>query len=271
MYIVLEPVLKPKYWNWHHMEAFGMVPSPNPSPSPVREKPLRTGQCGNVEQSDWLLDLLGTVSVFKTSPQNLPNSPCAPPSISYKYPWTIGAAYPTTVPHSQSDTAGSPAHLDPACQSHSTYPALRHGGPPGRAVGGVGRQHPCWGDGAAGSRSDPGKAQPGRAASGRDGSCPSCFLSSWKMQRQSAWEAIQLKGSSWLEALALKWFVLPQHSLMSLRSKSSRLVFASAVIAECKWVKRLPSLPLLLPSQPPPTGTVPLTCRDLKWLLSAPL
>lgn len=78
-------------------------------------------------------------------------------SISYKYPWTIGAAYPTTVPHSQSHAAGSPAHLDPACQSHSTYPALCHGVPPRREVGGLGWQHYCWGDGAACPRPHPGK------------------------------------------------------------------------------------------------------------------
>lgn len=80
-------------------------------------------------------------------------------SISHKYPRTIGAAYPTTVPHSQSHPAGSPAHLDPACQSYSTNPALRHGVPPGGAMGGLGRQHSCWGDGLARPRLDPGKRQ----------------------------------------------------------------------------------------------------------------
>ncbi len=39
-------------------------------------------------------------------------------SISYKYPRTTGAAYPTKVPHSQPDTAGSPTHMDPSSQSH---------------------------------------------------------------------------------------------------------------------------------------------------------
>lgn len=39
-------------------------------------------------------------------------------SISYKYSRTTGAAYPTTVPHSQPDTAGSPTHMDPSSQSH---------------------------------------------------------------------------------------------------------------------------------------------------------
>lgn len=78
-------------------------------------------------------------------------------SISYKYPWTIGAAYPTTVPHSQSHAAGSPAHLDPACQSHSTYPALCHGVSPGGTMGGLGRQHSCWGDRVACPRPHPGK------------------------------------------------------------------------------------------------------------------
>lgn len=78
-------------------------------------------------------------------------------SISYKYPWTIGAANPTTVPHSQSHAAGSPAHLDPACQSHSTYPALCHGVSPGGTVGGLGRQHSCCRDGVACPRPCPGK------------------------------------------------------------------------------------------------------------------
>ena len=80
-------------------------------------------------------------------------------SISYKYPWTIGAAYPTTVPHSQSHAARSPAHLDAACQSHSTYPALCHGISPGGTMGGLGRQHSRRGDGAARPRPHPGKQQ----------------------------------------------------------------------------------------------------------------
>lgn len=113
------------------------------------------GTCQRVEQcwfsGVWLVEmLLGCITL--TSSIIMCSS-----SISYKYPWTIGAAYPTTVPHSESDAAGSPAHLDPTCQSHSTYPALCHGVSPGRAMGGLGRQHSSWGNRVARSRPHPGK------------------------------------------------------------------------------------------------------------------
>lgn len=85
-------------------------------------------------------------------------------SISYKYPWTIGAAYPTTVPHSQSHAAGSPAHLDPTCQSHSTYPALCNGVPSGGTMGDLGWQHSCRRVGAARPRPYPGRTHPRRSA-----------------------------------------------------------------------------------------------------------
>lgn len=175
----------------------------------------------------WLLDLLRECLCLKT-PSNLPKSPCAPPSISYKYPWTIGAAYPTTVPHSQSDTAGSPAHLDPACQSHSTYPALRHGVPPGRALGGLGRQHPCWGARAAGSRSDPGKTHPGgpswRVRPGRQLPCNDEQLC-WKIQESQQESHSSLKAQQ--NVLLLTWssgiklVCTSSHSLMNLYSKAS--------------------------------------------------
>lgn len=159
-----------------------------------------------------ILVLVQSVSVSVNNSLKRPQPLCVAPSISYQYPWTIGAAYPTTVPHSQSDTAGSPAHLDPACQSHSTYPALRHGVPPGRTMGGLGRQHSCWGDRAAGSRPDPGKTHwgdppPLLSEWHQDGGCPAMMncLSQVRDTRKSERKELHLPNG----LSGIKWVVLP--------------------------------------------------------------
>lgn len=206
---LVQKPLKASHCNWHCNKTFGLVPSSYPNPSAIRENPLWTCHCWNVKWADWTTFAcwIRSMSVSVNNIHKCPQSLCSPPSISYEYPWTIGAAYPTTVPHSQSDTAGSPAHLDPACQSHSTYPALRHGVPPGRTMGGLGRQHSCWGDGASGSRPDPGETHwgdppPPRAESHQDGGCPATMncLSQVRDTR---------KCSHWLEGVRLNEFVLP--------------------------------------------------------------
>lgn len=128
---------------------------------------IRSGRLGEV---DWIAASWGAFYTKKTKIQknvsqlncltesfsNIFNHICYS-SISYKYPSTTGATYPTTVPHSQSHAAGNHAHLDPTCQSHSTYPALCHGVSLGGTMGGLGRQHSCWGDRVAGPRPHPGK------------------------------------------------------------------------------------------------------------------
>lgn len=73
-------------------------------------------------------------------------------SISYKYPWTIGAAYPTTVPHSQSHAARCSSHMAPSSQPLLADRPIHHGVPPRGEVGGSGWPDPIHWDWAHSSR-----------------------------------------------------------------------------------------------------------------------